>query len=229
LARRILAFPTGQYELSPLPPMLNELTDEIITVAVAAVEAVMAEQLARPSGKAQKRLLARVVADARGARAALDSTCAEKVGKRLERQAISVNSFVDEAVFNAAQARADAQAAADADLTARATIRRDLAAIDADEKKKLQKLRSEVYIGFWELEALLPGYVPPDPDGDVRAAALAAADEPWMPSITSREWKKIPPMPKDLALSLGVDGVEALWNYYLRFRSQAEVEIEHEW
>ena len=64
-------------------------TDEILVVAAAAVEAVVAQQQPRPSGKAQYRLLAWTVADARGATAVLDKALAETVGKRLDRQALN--------------------------------------------------------------------------------------------------------------------------------------------
>ena len=66
LAERILTFPDGKFKPSPPPQLLGKLTDEDLVVAVDAVEAVVAKQQPRPSGRAQFRLLAWTVADARG-------------------------------------------------------------------------------------------------------------------------------------------------------------------
>jgi len=92
--------------------LLDELTDELLVVASDAVDAAAAayrasiEGLGLPafSGKAQLRLLAWLVADARGADKLLDKPEAEKVGKRLQRQAQTVR-----------EALAAASAAAEAD------------------------------------------------------------------------------------------------------------------
>ena len=67
VANRLLPYPGGDFEPSPPPHLFDMITDEFIVVAVAAIEAVMAEQQPRPSGKAQYRLLAWAVADSRGA------------------------------------------------------------------------------------------------------------------------------------------------------------------
>ena len=83
------------------------------------------------------------------------STDAAKPGKRIEKQALKVRDALAEASLLAAQAR-------------EASMAKD--EIDANEKALLDKLRLEVYVGFYELElaAEVPAAAPP-------AAAPAAA------------------------------------------------------
>ena len=82
LAARIVTFPGGDFEPSPPPQLLSKLTDEDLVLAVDAVEAVAAKQQQRLTGRAQFRLLAWTVADARGAATPLEKAAAETVGKR---------------------------------------------------------------------------------------------------------------------------------------------------
>ena len=207
LATRILASPDGEFEPSPPPQLLKELTDEDIIVAVDAVEAVVAEQQPRPSGRAQFRLLSLTVADARGAVRPLDIAAAEAVGKRLDRQAQRVRGAMDAVSADARKARlqqSDAQG---------------VAAIDAQEQSRLESLRAEIYVGFHELEALLPGDAAPpvdvaQPVHAVLAAALESADIASKLAAAEREAEEnIPPIPAELALGLGRDGVQALWDH----------------
>ena len=92
LARRFLPFPHGNFSPSPPPALLDKITDELLVVASDAVATVAAEQPRPPSGKSLLRLLAWIVADARGASTVLDKLLAETVGKRLDRQAQKVRS-----------------------------------------------------------------------------------------------------------------------------------------
>ena len=98
LARRLLPFTEGSFEPSPPPCLLDNLTDELLVVAADAVDAVCATATARPSGKAQYRLLAWVVADARGAAVPMEKPLAETIGKRLDRQARKVRGDLARAV-----------------------------------------------------------------------------------------------------------------------------------
>ena len=65
------------------------------------------------------------------------------------------------------------------------------AEIDAAEEQAYEHARREVYVGFHELEALLPGYVAPS-----RYPELVALHEPVGPAT-------LPPIPPDLAAALG--------------------------
>jgi hypothetical protein len=219
-ATRIMAFSEGNYAPSTSPALLDVLTDEDIIIAVAAIEAVAARQPTVPSANAQKKLLAAVVADARGATKLLDKSAALTVGKRLHRQAERVRAELDDAHSAAAAARTRTREAAAADTAARATIRADLAAIDADEQLALERLQREVYVGFSELDELLP--LPGDTaDGlaatrieRARAAAEAAKEaehEALCASLFESTVARLPDMPPALTLALGPDGVQALW------------------
>jgi hypothetical protein len=216
---RILAFPEGKHTPSPPPALLEVLTDQDIVVAVAAIEAVAARQPASPSANAQKKLLAAVVADARGATKLLDKAAALTVGKRLQRQAERVCAGMADAHSAAAADRSRVRATAAADPAARATIRADLAAIDAAEQRALEAWRQEVYVGFTELDELLP--LPGDAaEGAAarieraRAAAEAARDAEvaaYEATRYERTVARLPDMPPALTCALGPDGVQALW------------------
>jgi hypothetical protein len=160
LARRFLPFPNGNFSPSPPPALLDKITDELLVVASDAVATVAAEQPRPPSGKSLLRLLAWIVADARGASTVLDKLLAETVGKRLDRQAQKVRTTLARATKVAEFARSDLLTVlADSALASDGADRR--AEIDAAEKQAYEHARDEVYIGFHELEALLPGYVAP--------------------------------------------------------------------
>ena len=89
-ALRILPFTDGGFVPSEPPQLLSVLTDYDLVVAKATIWHVAAQQQPPPSGAARYRLLAWVVADARGATAPLLPATALKVGKRLEAQAVKV-------------------------------------------------------------------------------------------------------------------------------------------
>lgn len=194
LAERILTSPDGNFKPSPPPQLLDELTDEDIAVAVDVVEAVVTKQQPRPSGRAQFRLLAWTVADARGAAAPLDMAVAEAVGKRLDRQAKKVRADLESCELVYRERRLIAS-----DV--------DHSSMDEAFRLEIETLRSEVYIGFHELElavaedaaAALPAAL---------AAALQVADAPSLhPS------QPLPEIPPDLARSLGTTGVQYLWEH----------------
>ena len=211
------------------PALLSSLTDELLVLASDVVKAEAARctvknGLGPISGKAQLRLLAWVVADARGAVTRLEKDLAETVGKRLDRQAQKVRADMTAASEFAERQRAyvnEELAKGDRDLAAT-----KLAEIDEAEQLKLGKPRSEVYVGFHELESLLvlprpePAAAPAAPAAPepapasaepglppVLASALQAADAPRPPS------PEPPPIPLDLARQLGRDGVQALWDF----------------
>jgi len=91
---------------SPPPALLDTLTDELLVVASDVINAVAAEAQPTPSGKSLLRILAWLVADARGARVLLDKADAEKAGKRLDYQAQRVRESLAEATRIAETERA---------------------------------------------------------------------------------------------------------------------------
>lgn len=135
LSIAILAAKDNKFEPSPPPALIDAITDELLVVASDAVAAAATEAQTKPSGKAKYRLLAWLVADARGA----------------------VRAATADAVELAESARAAARSAAASDVTLQATLQATLAGIDADQQAAVGRPRSEVYVGFHELDALLPG------------------------------------------------------------------------
>ena len=195
LAERILTSPDGNFEPSPPPQLLDELTDEDIAVAVDVVEAVVTKQQPRPSGRAQFRLLAWTVADARGAAAPLDMAVAEAVGKRLDRQAKKVRGDLESCELAYRERRL-------------ITSDVDHASMDEAFRLEVETLRSEVYIGFHELELAVAEDAAAAALPAALAAALQVADAPSLhPS------QPLPEIPPDLARSLGTTGVQYLWEH----------------
>ena len=117
-AERLRPFAGGRFEPSQPPALLDKLTDQLLVVASDVVTSVAAEASPALTGKATLRLLAWVVADARGATTPLDKALAETVGKRLDKQAQKVRETLAAASAEAAGARKAAHTAAaqDADL-----------------------------------------------------------------------------------------------------------------
>lgn len=209
VANRLLPYPGGDFEPSPPPHLFDMITDEFIVVAVAAIEAVMAEQQPRPSGKAQYRLLAWAVADSRGATTPLDKALAETVGKRLDRQAKKVRGDLANVSAAARVARLELSAAESNPLARQ----QGMAAIDAEERSKLESLRAEIYVGFHELEALLPGAEKCE-EAASQAPALAAAMQVATAALPQNKAPPVlPAIPPDLASKLGPEGVQYLWDY----------------
>jgi chemotaxis protein histidine kinase CheA len=159
----------GDFTPSPPPALLGELTDHTLVVASDALEAAITGVQPKPSGRARLRLLAWLVADARGATVPLDKALAETVGKRLEKQAQKVRDDCAAASERAAEQRYDARSDASA-----ASLPARLAAIDEQERLALKRPFAEVYVGFHELEGLLPSSDGGDPDAASFAAPSAA-------------------------------------------------------
>ena len=226
-ARRILASKDNKFEPSPPPALIDAITDELLVVASDAVAAAATEAQTKPSGKAKYRLLAWLVADARGADTLLDKALAETVGKRLDRQAAAVRAATADAVELAESARAAARSAAASDVTLQATLQATLAGIDADQQAAVGRPRSEVYVGFHELDALLPGTdgyqpLPPDlPKCGHKEYALTKGREDgiFFPFACTRNRAragsmKSAPIPRDMVELLGPDAAAQLWDEY---------------
>ena len=206
-AERILACPQSTYTPSPPPPLLTQLTDFDLIVAKDAVWQAAAAAQPQPSSSARYRLLAWVVADARGAAQPLAPPTALKVGKRLEAQALKARGD-----FSAQRTCARQEVAADASLAP--GLSRCLAAIDEAERLAMEKARREVYVGFHELE--VAATAPAEPQlkpqlSRVECAKLAAAAE--MEAATQQQLAELPDIPTSLACALGPDGVQVLWDH----------------
>ena len=146
-----------------------------------------------------------------GESGAISSAPALTAGKRLDRQARKV--FADLQMVRLRMRDDRLRVTRDAELNPalRSTLRQDLAAIDAREQTVREKQRLEAYVGFHELESLLPGAAEAvaEPEHPVLAAALQAA----VPPTRKRPPSQIPAIPPDLARRLGPDGTQYLWNF----------------
>ena len=151
LARRIKTCKEGTHAPSGEPRLLYELTDKVLVVLSDAVAAVAAE-LPALSANAALRLLAWTTADARGATVALDKPLALTVGKRLDRQAQSVREKIAGIRARAAQAERVLQL----ETIEESRLELKLKLLKDDLKLELTEADEEVYVGFNELESLLP-------------------------------------------------------------------------
>jgi len=161
------------------PALLSSLTDYLLVVATDAIKAVASSEVecSTPvTGKDQYRLLAWVMADARGATETLDKALAETVGKRLHRQAMRVR----EAMENASRVAQASRGLVRLMALGGGEIGAQLEAIDAAERLELEKPRLELYVGFTELESLLPGPLADASEG------LSAGSEPQVPQAPKR-------------------------------------------
>ena len=225
---RILRHHDGKFDASPFK-LLDAITDGNLVVASDTVEAIVQElpaQEERPSGHAQLRLLAWVLADARGA-APLEPDVAEKAGKRLQKQAERVRGALVNVAAAAAAAREEARAVA-TDGAAETQV----AAINEDEVRALTALRAEVYVGFHEAVEL-PALVAPEPPAHFRARwdGCASIDEPATQALVLRALERN----LDLEVESGImrQEREREMRYYedLRFKERLErcrVENEQE-
>ena len=203
-ARRILASKDNKFEPSPPPALIDAITDELLVVASDTVAAAATEAQTKPSGKAKYRLLAWLVADARGA----------------------VRAATADAVELAESARAAARSAAASDVTLQATLQATLAGIDADQQAAVGRPRSEVYVGFHELDALLPGtarYEPPLPldlPSELSPKWQLVKDRedgiffPIFCQPMTEQERKSGPIPQDLVSLLGPDATTQLREEY---------------
>jgi hypothetical protein len=128
----------------------------------------------------------------------LEKLLAKTVGKRLDRQAQKVRTTLARATKVAEVVRSDLLTVLPGGaLALDGAVRR--AELDAAEKQAYEHARDEVYIGFHELEALLPGYVAPS-----RYPELVALHEPAGPTT-------LPPIPgPDLVAALGPAACEEM-------------------
>ena len=170
IARRVRTYTEGLYEPSMPPQLLDNITDELLVIASDAVTAVSAEEPALP-GNARLRLLAWTVADARGATRPLEKPLALAVGKRLDRQAQSVQAVLLQAVECATQDREEL-VGGDCSLAHVSCTRPE---IDARVQAAFKKAHDEIYVGFWELVELLPGAEAAARTAAAEAAARTAA------------------------------------------------------
>ena len=192
-ARRIRTFREGTHTPSPPPAVLSQLTDELLVIASDVTAAVGAEGKAL-SGNSIFRLLAWTVADARGATAALEKPLALTIGRRLDSRAETVRDEL------AAAAAAVEECRVDLSNEERSTRRegelREYAAMFAEAKAEQQRVkkhaRDEVYIGFHELESLLPR---------AEVATVAQPRFPF-PGVQELPHRPLPPMPPDLTAAL---------------------------
>ena len=234
-AQRLLPFKEGDFTASNPPSLLDTLTDASLVVA----SGIVTEEAAGLSGKAQIRLLAWLLADARGATTPMDKKLAETVGKRLDAQVKRVRSALAEARLTAEQQRAEARAAAA--LIGQEVKAEVLAAIDAAEQQALNAPNKEVYVGFWELgggggEALAPAAALPP-----HAAVLAVGPEEPEPEPVPYElldrWEEEGrphfcrwrheggPVPPHIARCLGEEGCRMLARELVHFRDATGSEI----
>lgn len=109
-------------------------------------------------GKPEMRILAWLVADAMGAVRPIEKKLADVVGLRLERQAAQVRAEIKAVKEEAAGLRTSAQVEVHVNPTMGMAegLPGYLATLSKRQEQELQKPYSEVYIGFWELEEVLP-------------------------------------------------------------------------
>jgi hypothetical protein len=209
-ALRILPYHQGNFTPSPPPQILDTITDEQILVAFDVVARIAVEAKPKPlSGAAEQRLLAWLIADARGATIVLDPPSAERAGKRLKKQALKVHTDMDAAPVWAEEERARLHAEAAADAALKPSLRAQLAQVDETEKQMLKAPAEEIYVGFYELDQLVPNQAQDGNEHDAKGSTVEGTAElraPWV--LESRPASA--PIPPDLAQLLGSEGCDAL-------------------
>ena len=162
------------------------VTDGLLVLSLEALEsAVAAAPYPKPSGRAQHRALAMLVAGA----VAGDFPAGEDeqllAGKRLQRQAIKVRDQLLEASRYAASERVEARRVAAEERAEEADLAAALAAITASELMQVNKLATEVYIGFYELIVNhCPALPPPLPAPTVPEPVSMP---PWLCEVLGKE------------------------------------------
>ena len=175
VAQRIRTFTEGQFSPSPPPQVLRRLTDGLLVTACDTVKGVAAE--APPlSGNSALRLLAWTIADARGATSVMDKPLALTVGKRLDRQAQSVRAQLQGIRTRAEEDRIRYPDDGDA------TKARQRGVVDHAERKDLELVREEEYVGFHELDDLSP--VADEPTSLAGHASPGFRSPPTLPPVT---------------------------------------------
>jgi hypothetical protein len=230
LARRLRSFEEGKHTPSGEPRLLHELTDSDL-VALSDAAAVVGAEEPKLSGNAALRLLAWTTADARGATMALDKPLALTIGKRLDRQAQSVREKIVAIRARADAERAELRVEAAGDAACAELLQPRLRGLEASLRAFLELAHEEVYVGFNELESLLPEAETDEPhdvphNDTPSAAQPAASATPATPAVVYRDADPegpIPhfpwlldepeeglPIPQDLAAALGPDATQVL-------------------
>ena len=195
--QRIIQAGEGQF-VAGGPPKVAELVSHMLLVAAShAVQAAAAAVQPALSGRAQLRLLGRLVADTMCASDQPDRAFAETIGRRLDRQAKSVRDAIAAIEVRAEQARVEVRAATAADD---ASFSGRLAAIDATEQDELELQWDEVYENMEGLEA--PAAAAPAP-----APAPAACVDDDLDACLQMGCPTIPPR---MAQLLGDEGCREL-------------------
>ena len=212
IARRILPYTDGKFSPTTGDPVVKVLTDDLLMAAAAAVKDVCGAVEPTPSGKAQFRLLAWVVADAVGALEPVEKDVAETVGKRLQRQASRVSTSIAAVAASFEKERDTARSAVEKGVTLAEDLEGLLADIDANEQDFIRPLQQEIYVGFVELgpteSALAIGPESPEPESPPPGGWLAAErreDPVW------QRWREEGgAVPHAIARRLGDEGCRLL-------------------
>ena len=146
LRQRALSLPDGNPESHASLGRLSgvdALTDGLLVLMLAAVE-----ERVQLSGKAHKRVLARLLIVVMGSQVSLSSADADRVGARLHAQACKVRGEIEAVVEDARCKRQQAAAAAEGDDVLAAALASRLEQVAAGEQAELDILRLEVYEAY---------------------------------------------------------------------------------
>ena len=138
---------TKPYETLGKLQGVDVLTDGLMILALMAVE-----RCTEVKPEAQKRLLARLIADVVGAQVTLSNQRAGGIGLRLRKQARFVRAKIAMVVADALGERTQARAVAGGDEALAAALPTKLAELAALEQAELDRLRLEVYDGYNEIK-----------------------------------------------------------------------------
>ena len=228
-AARLAPTTDGVFDRTVGRPLARVITDGLLIEVQQAVDNTGDAAEPKLSGLARKRLMAWVVVDVLRSPLVLPRPAADKVGGRIWKQAQRVSAAVTAVADTATNERDAAHAAAAADPSLERGLAADLAAIDTTERLALDKLLTEVYTGFTELELVPPmpsvESVPPMPS--VAFEVPTAAPAPPMPSgaaepvprcdgvryeylLSDTSDLEVPAVPPDLSASLNSDVLQML-------------------
>ena len=195
--QRIVKAGEGEFVASGPPKVAELVSHRLLVAASQVVQAAAAVVQPALSGRAQLRLLGRLVADSMCAAEPMDKARAETVGRRLDRQAQNVRDVIAAIEADAEQARVRARAAAAA---YGGSLPGCLAAIGAAEQEDLDVQRDEVYENMDGLEA--PAVAAP---AAARAPAACVDDD-----LDADLQMGCPPIPPRMAQLLGAEGCREL-------------------
>ena len=152
-AERLVSTTDGVFERSDGRPLAYLITDGMLMRVQQAVDDTGDAAEPKLSGLARKRLMAWVVVDVVCSPVVLPKASADKAGGRIWMQAKRVSAMVTTTSDTATSNRDAAHAAAAADPSLEAGLAAELAEIDATEQVAIDRLLTEVYTGFTELES----------------------------------------------------------------------------